>query len=90
MLDSLSTSVYVSIDLDVLDPSAMSAVGTPEPGGMSWAELMGLLRGVAERRQIVGFDVTELSPAEGPESCAFTAAKTAYKLMGYATMESPA
>ena len=85
VLDSLSSEVYVSVDLDVLDPSVMSAVGTPEPGGMSWDEVVGLLRKVAERRTIVGFDITELSPAEGPEACAFTAAKLAYKLMGYAT-----
>ena len=86
VLDSLSGEVYVSIDLDVMDPSVMSAVGTPEPGGMSWDEVIGLLRRVAEQRRIVGFDITELSPAEGPEACAFTAAKLAYKLMGYATM----
>ena len=84
VLGSLSSSVYVSIDLDVLDPSIMAAVGTPEPGGMSWNELIGLLRAVGAQRSIVGFDVTELAPAEGPEACAFTAAKLAYKLMGYA------
>ena len=86
VLSSLSDKVYVSLDLDVMDPSVMSAVGTPEPGGISWLEVTCLLRRVAEQRRIVGFDVTELSPAEGPEACAFTAAKVAYKLMGYATM----
>ena len=85
VLQSLSPHVYVSVDLDVFDPSVMAAVGTPEPGGMTWAEVTGLLRFVADRRQIVGFDVTELSPKEGPEACAFTAAKLAYKLIGYAT-----
>ena len=84
-LDRLSDEVYISIDLDVLDPSMMAAVGTPEPGGMGWEQLTGLLRRVAESRRIVGFDVTELSPAEGPEACAFTAAKLVYKLIGYAT-----
>ena len=75
----------MSVDLDVLDPSIMAAVGTPEPGGMSWDQVTGLLRAVTEERKIVGFDVTELSPQEGPEACAFTAAKLAYKLIGYAT-----
>ncbi len=84
-LDHLSDQVYVSVDLDVLDPSMMAAVGTPEPGGMGWEQLTGLLRRVAESRRIVGFDVTELSPGEGPEACAFTAAKLTYKLIGYAT-----
>ena len=85
VLDSLSPRVYVSIDLDVLDPATMSAVGNPEPGGMTWEEVTGLLKAVAAARQIVGFDITELSPGEGPESCAFTAAKLTYKLIGYAT-----
>ncbi len=84
VLDSLTGDVYVSVDLDVFDPSLMAAVGTPEPGGMSWAEATGLLKAVAGRRRIVGFDVTELSPGEGPEACAFTAAKLTYKLIGYA------
>ena len=85
VLQSLSAHVYVSVDLDVFDPSIMPAVGTPEPGGMGWYEVTGLLKAVCEQRQIVGFDITELSPAEGPEACAFTAAKLAYKLIGYAT-----
>jgi agmatinase len=84
-LEGLSGNVYISIDLDVLDPSLMAAVGTPEPGGMGWNEVIALLRAVAGSRRIVGFDITELSPPEGPEACAFTAAKLAYKLIGYIT-----
>ena len=79
----LSPDVYVSVDLDVLDPAIMSAVGTPEPGGLDWWQVTGLLRAVAERRRIVGFDVTELCPAEGPSACAYTAAKLVYKVIGY-------
>ncbi len=85
ILDSLSDNVYVSIDLDVLDPSIMPGVGTPEPGGMSWEEICDLLRLVGSKRKIVGFDLMELCPPAGPPSCAFVAAKLAYKLMGYAT-----
>jgi len=81
--DSLSKQVYVTVDLDVLDPSVMSAVGTPEPGGIGWYELVGLLRQVARAKQIVGFDLVELCPGEGPVSCAYLAAKLAYKLIGY-------
>ncbi len=84
-LESLADDVYVSVDLDVFDPSLMAAVGTPEPGGMAWSEVTALLKAVAAQRRIVAFDVTELSPAEGPEACAFTAAKLTYKLIGYAT-----
>lgn len=85
VLDSLSDHVYVSIDLDVFDPSAMAAVGTPEPGGMTWADITALIRDVAEQRKVVGFDLVELSPSEGPEASAFTAAKLAYKMIGYVT-----
>ena len=61
----------------------MPAVGTPEPGGIGWYQLLGLLREVARERQIVGFDVVELCPGEGPAACAFLAAELAYKLVGY-------
>ena len=83
IVELLSDHVYVSIDLDVLDPSIMSAVGTPEPGGMDWHQATTLLRAVAASKEIVGFDVVELSPGEGPTACAYTAAKLAYKMMGY-------
>jgi len=83
IISALSEEVYVTIDLDVLDPSIMSAVGTPEPGGMGWYEVLRMLRHVAQKRRIVGFDVVELCPNEGPSSCAFLAAKLAYKLIGY-------
>ncbi len=85
VLEKLGPNVYVTVDLDVLDPSIMSAVGTPEPGGMSWHEMTSLLRQVADQRRVVGFDVVELSPDEGPEACAFTAAKLVYKMIGYVT-----
>ena len=80
----LSPHVYISIDLDVLDPSIMSAVGTPEPGGMNWWELIRLIRAVSRNSRIVGFDIVELSPEEGPVACSATAARLAYKVMGYA------
>jgi agmatinase len=80
---SLSENVYVTIDLDVFDPSIMSAVGTPEPGGMLWQPVLDLLRHIAGKKKIVGFDVVELCPDQGPASCAFTAAKLVYKLIGY-------
>ena len=89
IVERLSPSVYVSVDLDVFDPSIMAAVGTPEPGGMSWHQLDSLLRTVAGARRIVGFDVCELSPGEGPAACSYTAAKLVYKLSAYAGLWSP-
>ena len=83
VLDSLSDRVYVSVDLDVLDPALMPAVGTPEPGGLAWHQLVSLLAKVAESRRIVGFDVCELAPADGPPACSYTAAKLVYKLVAY-------
>ncbi len=89
VIERLGTKVYVSVDLDVLDPSIMSAVGTPEPGGMTWSDATNLLRLVSESSKVIGLDVVELSPNEGPEACAFTSAKLLYKLIGYATMRDP-
>jgi agmatinase len=80
----LSDNVYVTIDLDVFDPSIMPAVGTPEPGGMQWYEVLNLLRTISSHKHVIGFDLVELCPKEGPTSCAFLAAKLAYKLIGYA------
>lgn len=84
VVSRLSSHVYISIDLDVFDPSIMSAVGTPEPGGLSWQQVLELLREVSRHKRIVGFDIMELCPREGPTSCAYLAAKLAYKLIGYA------
>ncbi len=85
VLEGLTEHVYVSIDLDVFDPALMAAVGTPEPGGPGWEAVLGLLREVCRQRTVVGFDVVELCPWAGPPSCAYVAAKLAYKVMGYAT-----
>ena len=86
-LAGLTDHIYISVDLDVLDPSIMPAVGTPEPGGMDWLELTGFIRRVASQKKLVGFDISELSPREGPEASAYVAAKLAYKMIGYATSE---
>ena len=84
VIDRLTDDVYVTIDLDSFDPSEMSAVGTPEPGGLHWDEVSELLVELARRRRIVAFDVTELSPSLGPRSCAQLAAKLTYRLIGLA------
>lgn len=86
ILSQLGPKVYISLDLDVLDPSLMPAVGVPEPGGLGWWEVLRLLRRVGEGRQVVGFDVSELCPPMGPASCASVAATLIYRLIGYATL----
>ena len=80
---SLTENVYVTIDLDVFDPSMMPAVGTPEPGGIGWYETLDLLREVSKDRKIVGFDVVELCPIAGQVASDFLAAKLVYRLLGY-------
>jgi agmatinase len=82
LLAELPERVYVSIDLDVLDPGIMPAVGTPEPGGLSWYELLGMFRLIAARRRIVGVDVVELMPLPGLEAPNFLAAKLVFKIIG--------
>lgn len=83
IIASLSDRVYISLDVDVLDPAVMPATGTPEPGGIGWGELLHLLKHVTRERHVVGADIMELSPGEGPAACAFLVAKLAYKLIGY-------
>ena len=82
-VDALSEDVYITIDLDGLDPGTMPAVGTPEPGGLSWRELTALLRATFERRRVVACDVVELCPIPGMASPNFVAAKLVYKLLTY-------
>jgi agmatinase len=85
--DCLHENVYITVDLDVFDPSIMSAVGTPEPDGLLWDEVLNLVKIVAEQKQIIGFDLMELCPTEGPDACAFLAAKLAYKMIGHVTKQ---
>jgi len=76
--------IYVTFDVDGLDPSVIPATGTPEPGGLSWWQAMDLLDAVAKGRRIVGLDVVELAPPLGPPYAAFAAARLAYNMMGVA------
>ena len=81
----LEGDVYVTIDLDVLDPAIMPSTGTPEPGGISWKEILQLLRHVTRRCRVRGFDVVELAPRAGMVAPDFLAAKLIYRFMGYLT-----
>jgi len=79
----LSRNVYISVDLDVFDPSVMPSVGTPEPGGIGWYEFLEGIRNIIVTRNIVGFDVVELSPIKNMVAPDFMAAKLVYKILGY-------
>jgi len=90
VLDALTDEVYVTFDLDALDPSILPATGTPEPGGLDWYEAVDLLKAVAGRARIVGFDVVELAPIPGQVASDFLAARLTYRLVGYALARVPA
>jgi agmatinase len=79
----LSRNVYISIDLDVFDPSIMPSTGTPEPGGLGWYEVIDLLEYVSKKKNIVGFDVVELCPSKYNMAPDFLAAKLIYKLLSF-------
>lgn len=81
--ERLGKHTYVTLDLDAIDPSEMPAVGTPEPGGLSWYQVLDLFREICRRTTIVGMDIVELCPMEGQTRADFLAAKLAYKMIGY-------
>jgi agmatinase len=83
VIERLSGEVYVTVDLDGLDPSIIPSVGTPEPGGLGWRETLRLLRRVAEKRRLVGLDIMELTPDPNNVTPDYLAARLAYKTMGY-------
>lgn len=83
IVDSLGETVYITIDADGMDPAIMPAVGTPEPGGLSWYEMLALLRAVMSARKVVGCDLVELCPIPGMIAPNFLCAKLIYKILTY-------
>jgi len=83
VLSMLKGRVYVSIDLDGFDPSIMPAVGTPEPGGLTWKQGLSLLEKVFAKHEVMGFDVVELMPLPGIEAPNALAARLVYRMMGW-------
>jgi agmatinase len=84
----LGPRVYISLDLDVFDPAIMPSVGTPEPGGLGWYDVLRLLRAVCQERQVVGFDVMELLPQPHLVAADFLAARLVYKLLTYIFLDN--
>jgi len=82
-LSKLSKNVYITFDVDALDPSIMPATGTPEPGGMLWYQTLKFLRKVFREKNVVGFDVVELAPIKGLHHCDFLCARLVQKMIGY-------
>lgn len=79
----LSKNVYITFDVDALDPGIMPSTGTPEPGGLDYYSVLDIFKAVAKEKNIVGFDFVELAPIKGLNHPDFTIARSIYKLMGY-------
>ncbi len=88
VIKRLPRAIYITIDLDVLDPSIMPSIGTPEPGGLLWAPLLKILRPLIFSKKVLGFDVVELSPIPGLVAPNFLAAKLVYRMLGYVSKAS--
>lgn len=84
IVSALNENVYLTLDIDVLDPSEVPSTGTPEPGGLKWAQVLNLLKAVCGKKKIIGMDLVELAPVPGNVAPDFLAAKLAYKMVGYA------
>lgn len=82
-VDRLTEDVYLTIDIDGLDPGLVPHTGTPEPGGLSWYEVLELIRTLAAKRRVVGMDLVELCDSPGDNASSFLAAKLIYKSLGY-------
>lgn len=80
--DGFPDKIFVSFDVDALDPSILPATGTPEPGGLGWYQSLNLLEAACAGRQVIGADFVELAPKEGWPSSDFTVARLVYEFMG--------
>ena len=82
-IDQMTENVFITFDLDALDPSIMPSTGTPEPGGLFWYETLDFLKQVFKEKNVVGFDIVELCPNSKDKSSDFLAAKLYYKMLSY-------
>ena len=83
VLSLLGEKVYLTVDIDGFDPSEAPGTGTPEPGGLTWRQVTGLIRRVAAEREIIAADIVEVSPIPGSRVTEFLAARLAYKIIAY-------
>lgn len=85
-IDLMGDKVYITLDLDVFDPSVLPATGTPEPGGMLWYPMLEYLKKVFQKKDVMGFDIVELAPIEGLPASEFLVSKLYYKMLSYKFM----
>ena len=82
-VDALTENVYLTIDIDGLDPSLVPTTGTPEPGGLGWYETLALIRTLAKKRKVIGMDLVEFSKTDNSDAPAFLCSKLVYKSLAY-------
>ncbi|MDA9171347.1 agmatinase [Alphaproteobacteria bacterium] len=87
--DDFPKKVYISFDVDGLDPSIMPATGTPVPGGLGYYESLYLIKKMITGRDVIGFDLVEFSPIEKIEAYNFTAATLIYKVIELINLNKP-
>lgn len=86
--DTIHSPIYITFDIDGLDPSVIPATGTPEPGGLSWHDATSLLKEITAQNKIVGMDFVELAPTPDLHHAAYTVAKLIYRTIGYIFKDS--
>jgi len=87
IVKGLGKNVYITLDVDVFDPSVIPATGTPEPGGLLWEQVLAILKKVIAEKNIVGVDVVELAPKPNLHYADYTIAKLVYKIIGYLSLK---
>lgn len=87
IVKGLTDNVYITVDVDGFDPSVIPATGTPEPGGLSWEQVLAVLKKVIAEKNVVGADVVELAPKPDLHYADYTIAKLVYKIIGYLSLK---
>ena len=83
VISHLPDEIYITLDVDVFDPSIIRATGTPEPGGLSWYEVLNLLKRIFSAKKVIGVDIVEICPDPPYEVSTYTVAKLIYKIISY-------
>lgn len=83
VISQIEGDVYITVDMDVFDPSLIPGTGTPEPGGLNWYQVTGLMREVFRKSNVRGFDMVEFAPVRGLRAPAFLMVKLYYKMISY-------
>lgn len=84
VIEELGQTIYLTFDIDVINPSEIRSIGSPEPGGLRWEQIISFLKKLSNsQKTILGFDVVELAPAKDDHASNFICAKLIYRMIGY-------